>query len=291
MLFDHNHDDRTSRMETNTPFYINKLKHEYENRKERNSSYSLRAFAKALAIDAGTLTRILNGKRIPSLMLGKELISSLNLNASEAELFLNSLAKEKWNEKPLRVSQDLKNFGQPNDGEVKSLSNAYQVELDTYKILADWIHYAILELTFVNDFKSNNEWIADKTGRSVEDVEGAVERLLNLNLLSLEEGRFVKTNARITTKDKSKTTKPLKRLQKDLLGIAMRAIDEVEFDKRASVSMTMAINPKNIDKAKSAFVEFSEKMCDLLEEGEQTEIYNLIINLSPILFEDKGMKQ
>lgn len=278
-------------METSTPFYINKLKHEYEKRKEKNSSYSLRAFAKSLAIDAGTLTRIINGKRIPSLMLGKELISGLNLEGSEAELFLNSLAKEKWNEKPIRVSQDLKNFGQPKEDEIRPLSNAYQVELDTYKILADWIHYAILELTFVSDFNSNCKWIAEKIGRSVDDVEIAVERLMKLKLLSLENGKYVKTNTRITTKDKSKTTKPLMRLQKDLLGIALKAIDEVDYEKRASVSMTMAINPKNIDKAKSAFVEFSEKMCDLLEEGEQTEIYNLIINLSPILFEEKGMKQ
>lgn len=278
-------------MTIQTPFYISRLLHEFECKKRNNSRYSLRAYAKWLDVNPGTLTRILQSERIPSLFLGKQFVAVMGLELSEGELFLNSLAEEKWKSAPLRVSQELKDFGRPSTENDQARIETFKIELDQYHVLSDWIHYAVMELTYIDTFKFDYKWMGKKIGRSAKDVEQAVERLVSLKLLEKVDGSIKKTHNRVTTKDKSKTSVPLKKLQKELLQIAIDSIDDVSFDKRASVSMTMAINPKNITQAKRLFTDFSESICDLLEEGEQTDIYNLIINLSPVnLNNSKGKK-
>lgn len=253
-------------MRQQTPYYIVKLAHVLESKKELNKQYSMRSLAKKIGVDPGTLSRILKSERIPSMQLAQQIAAILNFDSEETKLFLDSLAQQKWSHQP----------------ENTAAQASYEVELEHYRFLSDWIHYAILELTFTHDFRYNNEWMAMRLNRSTKDVESAVKRLISLGLAKEDQGSLIKTNSRLTTSHKHKTTQPLKNLQKDLLQNALDCIDSVDFKDRASVSMTMAINVGNIEKAKSYFVEFSEKMCDLLEEGEQTEVYNLIINLSPL---------
>lgn len=251
---------------TEQPYYLSKLAYEFELKKCQNARFSLRAFAKKLALDPGTLSRILRGERTPSLQLGARLAAFLGLNQEESDLFLNSLATHK-----ARL-----------EGVLTSAQESFKLELDTYRFLSDWIHYALLELTFTKDFKNDFEWMAARLGRKANEVEEAIQRLKGLGLLIEENGELRKTQTRITTGDKQKTTLPLRKLQKDFLEKASEALDHVELAQRIAVSMTMAIDPKNMEKARSLCVEFSERLCDVLEEGEPTEVYNLIVNLSPL---------
>lgn len=266
-------------MSDDCPYYINKLILELELRKERNSQYSLRSFARDLDINSGTLTRILQLKRIPSLKLGQQLVVSLKLKDKETSHFLNSLAEEKWKSSLSRVPKDLKKFGSPQSkGTIK---NELRIELEKYRALSDWIHYALLELTYVHDFKYNFSWMARRLNRSVSDVQAAVQRLIDLNLLEEKNKTLIKTKERITTKDKTQTTKPLRKLQKDLLIKAIDNLEQTDIEKRVASSMTMAVNLNNIEKARALISVFLSEMCELLEEGEQNEVYNLIVNLSP----------
>lgn len=46
--------------------------------------------------------------------------------------------------------------------------------------------------------------------------------------------------------------------------------------------MTMAIDISKLDKARELTRKYRREMCALLENGEQTQVYNLGIQLSPI---------
>lgn len=83
-------------MEQQAPFYRQYLKEELKRRTERNPRYSLRAFATALEINAGTLSRILSGKQIISRNLAKKLAGMLELGTQEHEQFLYSVFKDQW---------------------------------------------------------------------------------------------------------------------------------------------------------------------------------------------------
>lgn len=77
------------------PFHIELLASELFRRKKRNPRYSLRAFAHALGIDPGALSRILAGKKQISLAITRKIIRVLQLTPEEKEVFLISVAQEK----------------------------------------------------------------------------------------------------------------------------------------------------------------------------------------------------
>lgn len=284
-----------ARMSLKTHYYIDALNFAFEQKKLKNQQFSLRAFARDLEINSGTLSRILKAERIPSMNLGRQLVISLKLTKSECDLFLNSLAQAKWNNSPERISQDLKNYGNPQmsaalGSERPREISVYKLELEKFKFLSDWIHYALMELTFVHNFENDLTWMAAKLGRSEKETSDALERLLELGLLQWQGDNLVKTSERVTTSSKTETSVYLKMMQKDLLGHAAKSLDEVDISKRIASSMTMAIAPKNIEKARSLFSSFLSDMCDLLEEGEPSEVYHLLLNLSPVNLHHKEVE-
>ncbi|MFS4460461.1 helix-turn-helix domain-containing protein [Bdellovibrio sp. HCB2-146] len=66
-------------MADDSAFYRTYLKEELQRRKERNSRYSLRAFAKTLSIDNGQLSKIISGKALLSVDLADNISKKLKL--------------------------------------------------------------------------------------------------------------------------------------------------------------------------------------------------------------------
>ncbi len=235
------------------------LQKQFTERCKRNARYSLRAFAKTLDLDASSLSQILSGKR----KLSKKGIQNIcdKLSASPKELQIFGLIEKKKNE---------------TDDEY------LQVGIDTFSVISDWYHYAILELTFVSGFKADPKWIAKKLSITVEESKSAVERLKRLGLLLEENGSLIKSAVRITNNGTVNTSGAHKELQKQVISKALIAVDEASQDEKDITSMTMAIDTKNLDKARILIQKFRRDLCELLEEGNQEQVYNLGIQLYPI---------
>jgi transcriptional regulator with XRE-family HTH domain len=75
-------------------FYRVYLKTEFQNRSRKNTRYSLRAFAKSLAIDNGQLSKILSGNILLSVDLAAKIAEKLHLSGSARADFLISAAEE-----------------------------------------------------------------------------------------------------------------------------------------------------------------------------------------------------
>jgi uncharacterized protein (TIGR02147 family) len=65
-------------------------------------------------------------------------------------------------------------------GEVRRLAS------DTASLVADWEHYAILELVRLREFRPDSRWVARVLGLSVDEVNVALQRLLRLGLLTMD---------------------------------------------------------------------------------------------------------
>jgi transcriptional regulator with XRE-family HTH domain len=234
------------------------LQKQFTERCKKNARYSLRAFAKYLDLDASTLSQILSGKR----KLSKKGIQRLceKLGASPLELTRFGLADEK----------------------ISTEDQYYQIGLDTFAVISDWYHYAILELTYTTGFKSDAVWISRKLSITVEEAKGAIERLLRLGLLSFENEKLIKSSKQITNNGLINTSGAHKELQKQIVSKAMNAIDECSNEEKDITSMTMAIDTKNLAKASLLIKKFRRDLCALLEEGEQTRVYNVGIQLYPV---------
>lgn len=71
------------------------LQEELVRRQQRNPRYSVRAFAIALKSDAGTLSKILSGKQIPSSALALRFADAMQLPPDTRDKFARSVEKAK----------------------------------------------------------------------------------------------------------------------------------------------------------------------------------------------------
>ena len=225
---------------------------------KRNSRYSLRAFAKNLEIDPSSLSQILSGKR--------KISNKIILNFCE---------------KLSATPKDLKRFGLIENNALAD-ENFYQLSLDKFSVISEWYHYAILELTYVSGFKADYKWIARKLSITVEEAKSAIERLMRLELIFEENGSFIKSSKVLTNDGIINTSSAHKELQRQIVSKALLAIDECPAESKDITSITMAIDTANIEKAKKLIAKFRRDLCALLEDGDQTVVYNLGIQLYPI---------
>ena len=234
------------------------LQRQFTERCKKNARYSLRAFAKQLSIDPSSLSQILSGRR----PLSKKSVHVICEKLSAAP-------------------RDLKMFGLIQ-ADLGSNEDYFQISIDTFAVISDWYHYAILELTFVSGFKADSKWISKKLSITIEEAKSAVERLKRLGLLLEENGSLVKSSKLLTNHSSVNTSAAHKELQRQLIEKSLLAIDECAPEEKDITSMTMAINVSNLEKARELTRKYRREMCALLEDGEQAEVYNLGIQLYPI---------
>ena len=234
------------------------LQKQFTDRRQKNPRYSLRAFSSSLGIDASTISQFLAGKRAPSQKALTQICEKLSA-----------------------TPRDLKLLGMLS-GHTLGEDDFYRLTVDTFSVMADWYHFAILELTYLSSFKADPKWISAALGISAVEAKTALERLLRLNLLSQKNGKFQKTHETLTNHTGINTSAARKTLQKQIIEKALKAVDEVAQEEKDITSMTMAIDPKNLDRAREMIKNFRRDLCGLLEDGTQSQVYNLGIQLYPV---------
>lgn len=257
-----------------TEHYQELLMEELSRRCDRNPRYSARAFARALEIDAASLSRILTGKQIPSYRICQQLFAKLELSPSEQQKFLSSVTVAQKARGVKRVSPGFKT--------VRAHEARVDLSTDLWRSIADWYHGAIMELTFTENFNSDPAWIAKELFISEVEIRQAIKRLIRLGLLEEREGVLVKCHAQVSTADKNITTSAHRRLQKQVLEKAAESLENDPIDVRNMTAMVMAVDPKKIPVAKRLIQEFSRELCAYLETGKRTQVYQMGVSLYPL---------
>lgn len=239
------------------------LQTELTQRCKRNPRYSLRAFAEYLQMDASSISQIISGKRRASTKVIEKIAERLSIHPEQKALFLAAA-----NKKAAAAAQP---------------SADYQLlAQDTFHFISDWYHYAILELISVDGFQNKPSWIARMLGITVSEASAAVERMVRLELIREEEGALVRSHKFVTNFAPGMTSAALKNLQRDIVSKALRAIDEVPQEEKDITSMTMAIDVSKLDDARKMIAKFRRELCAHMEDGRQSRVYNLGIQLYPV---------
>lgn len=239
------------------------LQNEFVRRCRNNPRYSLRAFARTLQVDDSTLSKILNGKRVLGKQATRRLALKLNLGAEAVAEFTS----------PGGLAQS------------NSDANYQQLVLDSFQLIADWYHYAILELIRVDGFVPENKWVARALGLSVGEVQAAKERLVRLGLMEITaEGRWIDPSNELTTNMGPDIHASAHRLlQKQILEKAIYALETVPLDRRSQSAMTMAIDIERLPEAVEKIKKFRRGLAKFLSRGKKrTEVYNLSVSLYPV---------
>ncbi|OFZ47663.1 MAG: hypothetical protein A2381_09395 [Bdellovibrionales bacterium RIFOXYB1_FULL_37_110] len=83
--------------------YQHLLESEFHKRLERNTSYSLRAFALSLGLTSSAISELLSGKRKISVKKAESFVDLLDLTIEEKDRFINSVKSTKARYKKKKV--------------------------------------------------------------------------------------------------------------------------------------------------------------------------------------------
>jgi uncharacterized protein (TIGR02147 family) len=263
------------------PFYHDCLRDELVKRVNRNPRYSLRSFATALGINVSALSLILAGKRSVSIKVIERIFRALELSETEQKKFLESVLAEKQTQGLKRISPSLKTkLSRAKSYPTIDVNRG--VGVDEFRVIADWYHYAILELTESKSFRADPKWIARVLQINEWEAKLALERLLKLELLEEHAGSLRKTNIKIDTKDKTKTSLFHRKRQKQILEKSAQSLEQDPIESRNHSSLTFCIDPSRLEEAKKRIQKFTWELAEFLRDGEQKLVYEMNIGLFPL---------
>jgi uncharacterized protein (TIGR02147 family) len=173
------------------------------------------------------------------------------------------------------------------DGQATTLFEPISEE--KFKLVADWQHFAILSLSKTSDCRADPKWIAKRLGIDYFLAKEAFERLCNLGLIEVKNGRYYQSSKPLHTANDIPSM-AIRKHHKQNLDMAAIKLDEVEVEKKEFSSMTIAVNPRKLPIAKELIRKFKTQIYDILESGEKEEVYTLSIQLFPVTQLKRGKK-
>ncbi len=227
--------------------YQDILKSKYSERCQKNARYSLRAYARDLGISPQRLSHIMNGKHGLSIEAAQEITKNLNLDENEAKFFCTLVQEKHARSKVMKkkATEDL-----------KSIKSQYKdLSLDHFKIIADWYHFAIMELTLLEGFQSDFAWMAKSLGIGIVEVKIAVERLLKLELLVENDGQL-SISGSFFADPRGTPSEALRLFHRQLMVKASQALEFQSQEERDFSSTILAVDQKDLPRAKDVIKDF-----------------------------------
>ncbi len=254
-------------MSTGQPYYLAKIKEDFSHKQRNNPHYSLRAYARDIGIHPATLSQIIKGNRPLPQKDSNHVATRLNLGPMERNLFIESLSRTKSTLDQIKIN--------PVDSRLM-LDESY------YKIIAEWEHYALLELFNLKEFGRTKEEVARQLDLTLNRTEVVINNLVVCGLLEIDEnGLLSKVHSDVRTTEDI-TSQALRASHKETLDLGKEKLEKIATELRDYSSSTLALDLNKLPEAKIIIREFRQKMAALLEEGERTEVYQLAIQFYPL---------
>lgn len=225
------------------------LKNKYQLRAEKNKKYSLRAFAKDIGISVSLLSEVLNGKKGLSPRTATEVAKKIGLTEVEQSYFCDLVSSEHARNEGSRIlaKDRVENY---KDAQIKSLT------LDSFSLIHEWYHFALLELTHVKGFESSVEYVSNVLKVPQEKVRDSVERLINMGLMDISaDGKWIDTQADLATPD-GFSFSYLRKFHRQLIEKAILALEEQPIEKRDITSLLVSIDSERVPEARKRIRDF-----------------------------------
>ncbi len=221
--------------------YLNK---EFRQRQKKNKSYSIRAFAKSLAVDHSTLSKILTGKRKLSFALAKKIVSSLKIDDYMKQTLLFTYDSNH----SFRTDED---YFVPDE----ALSR---------ELMSKWEYYTILSYLEIDD-SFDVKKIARKLVTTEATVTAIIENLLKLGIITRDKSRLKLTGKRLTFPKTFNREALIKvhreNIEKSLLVLSQNDLSQSDFS-----GMTLAMSSKKFKIASERIKEFRRSLAEFLND-------------------------
>lgn len=252
--------------------YRRLLKSAYLERREKNRTYSLRAFARQLGLSPAFISYVFQEKRHLSPQLAVKVAKKLNWNEQEQKYFLSLIEFEnpKTNLSQEVAIEQIRKFN-------SSKMSMASVEAEAFAAMSVWYHNAILILLTMKNRKHTIQSIAQRLKLDRLDTEAALHRLKKLGLVRVDGNEWTSTHNLMSVK--SVPSSAIRSYHKQMLKIAGEALEKQSFEEREFSNLTITVDPNQLELAKKKIREFTKEMAQLLDGSNATEVYQLSVQL------------
>jgi uncharacterized protein (TIGR02147 family) len=287
---------RSMRTETTTNHRktpVDALRAIFVNRKEKNTNYSLNAFARDLDLSPSFLSRILNGTRALTLKQGMHIAALLGFNQNETNLFIlgiieNAAPTAKISKKVKDKIQKELELSTANTQLTFDSPLYVNYDIERFKAISQWYHLAILNMTYLKGFKSDATWISNRLGISKPQAQEAIERLVEFGFLEESiDGKIKKSQAHFYFKTErselAMRTYQSQMIQKSQDHLTQKT-SEQDFAQRLINSITFPCSEKHVELLKKKIHEFQDEALALIkaDQNNYQQVYQLNCQLFPL---------
>lgn len=253
------------------------LQRELARRCGTNPSYSLRSFARSLGASPSFLSHLLKGKRSVTQQTIVKFAERLNLTPEDQRRFLKAHSQSKNDSRRMRVD---------------NAPDLLPLQMDQFQYIAEWYHYAILELPFLKDFDPGTAWISKRLKISAHQVTDALDRLERLGLIEFKRNGKWKNTGNYTTVGTAASTPALRIHQEQILNKAVTALNEVPVAERDNSSLTLALDSRLVPELKEIIRGFRKSVASLQSKSKTTDqVYQVSIAAFPVTQKNKKQRR
>lgn len=258
--------------------YRDVLRQELIERCRRNTRYSLRAFARDIAIEPARLSNVLNGKKGLSRDSASKIGLKIGLNKKDKDFFCDLVESEHGRNPNTRVEAKKKVESYLKDQQVNVLN------IDAFKAVSEWYHFAILQLMKLDHYREDVSWISKSLGLQSFQTEDALQRLVRLGLAELKDGKHQPTGAYVSSPD-GIPNEAVRKFHQQLIEKASSAIHTQPTTERDLNSHLFPIDVAQIEEARDMIRGFSKEFMKKFTSSEKSNrVYCLatqFFNLTP----------
>lgn len=234
------------------------LKQKLVELQEKNPRLSNRYFAKKLGISSGALSEILQGKRKVSKKMAVRFAENLHLDSSETADLCGQLPSE-------------------NTSDFEFI----QMRDDQFHMIADWPHFAILNLVKSERCVHRPSWFARQLNLPLKVVHQTLDRLIRLEFLSYRNKKYVRLATNFQTSDDILNLSIRKSNIEDLEMIKEQ-LTALKVEERDLTSLTMLIDPQKMPEFKKWIRRMQDQFAHKFETAKSVSPFRLTVALFPL---------
>ena len=231
------------------------LMSELDRRLQHNPRYSQRAFARDLKLSPGALSEIVNGKRAITAKLVFKIEKALGLTETEVSHLLSLLGQKKKGEEA---------------SEVKSKK---EMSLQFFRVISEWYHMAILNLTDLKGFQWDPQWIAQKLGISFVQARGAMKRLQEMEMVEKKAERVQRVHD-FAYSGEEVPSSAIRQYHSQMLEKCMTALETQSVDERSFYGTGMTIKNSDLKKIKKEVADFHDQLVKKYSKKSGDQVYH-----------------
>jgi uncharacterized protein (TIGR02147 family) len=233
--------------------------------------FSLRGFARKAGVSHALISFVLSGKKHLSRHSAIRVAEGLGLPEDRKESFLDLVEYETSRDERYREALLRRIAARDpvpaNEGLV--------LTLEMFRMIADWYHFPVLELTELAGFDGKVRTAARLLGISELEARAAIDRLVALGLLEVREGRLAKTRGRVTTTS-GVPSRSIREHHRQMIGRALEAIEGQGVERRYLTDMTVAIDRRDVAEVGRKLERFKAELSRFLNRRQRRDaVYQL----------------